>query len=60
MMKKLPRYTLRVPKSMLNKLAYTSDFYGRTKNKEIEYIIRKYLNEFERMYGPIPDNDDDE
>lgn len=60
MMKNLPRYTLRIPRSLLNKLAYTANFYGRTKNKEIEFIIRKYLNEFERMYGNIPDIEDDE
>lgn len=60
MMKKLPRYTLRIPNYLLKKLSYTADFYGRTKNKEIEMIIRKYLNEFERMYGTIPDTEDDE
>ena len=59
-MKQLPRYTLRVPRSLLKKVAYTAEFNGRTKNKEIEIIIRKYINEFERLYGVIPDTDDDE
>lgn len=59
-MNKIPRYTLRVPNSMLKKLSYTAHFNGRTKNKEIEMIIRKYLNEFERMYGVIPDCDDED
>ena len=44
---------------MLNKLAYTANFYGRTKNKEIEYIIRKYLADYERMYGIIDVEDEE-
>ena len=58
-MKKYPRYTLRIPQSMLNKLAYTANFNGRTKNKEIEMIIKKYINDFERSYGTIPDDDEE-
>ena len=60
-----PRFTLRVSKELLFKLSYISDFNGRTKNKQIEQILRKHVNEFEKKYGVIsvPDNiveDDDE
>lgn len=58
-MKNYPRFTLRIPRSLLSKLAYTANFYGRTKNKEIEYIIRKYLADYERMYGIIDVEDDE-
>ena len=34
MKKDYPRYTLRVSKELLYKLAYVADFYGRTKNRE--------------------------
>lgn len=60
MMKNYPRYTLRVPRSTLNKISYTAKFNGRTKNKEIEMMIRRYLNDFERMYGTIPDCSEEE
>ncbi len=59
-MKSYPRFTLRVPQGMLTKLAYTAKFNGRTKNKEIEMLIRKHINEFERLYGTIPDTEEDE
>ena len=54
MKKDYPRYTLRVSKEMLFKLAFVSDFYGRSKNREIEYMIKKHIEEFEKKYGEIP------
>lgn len=64
MKKNYPRYTLRIPQNMMAKLAYIADFNGRTKNKEIEMIIRRHIYDYERSYGTIPlpatlDDDDD-
>ena len=42
----LPRYTLRVPRILLDKLEYIADYEGRTKNKELEQI-----------HGEIPETD---
>jgi predicted DNA-binding protein len=53
MRKDFPRYTLRITREMLDKVGFIAEFNGRTKNKEIEYIIKKYINEYERMYGMI-------
>ncbi len=53
MKKEFPRYTLRVSAELLYKLGYIADFEGRTKNREIEYILKKHVNEFERNYGEI-------
>ena len=53
MRKNYPRYTLRIAREMLDKVGFIADFNGRTKNKEIEYIIKKYINDYERMYGYI-------
>lgn len=40
-MKELPpRYTLRVSQMLLDKLGYIADFEGRTKNKELEQMIK--------------------
>ena len=52
----LPRYTLRIPQILLDKLAYIADFEGRTKNKEIEQLIRKRIAEFEEIHGTISVN----
>lgn len=58
MKKDCPRFTLRVSKELLYKLSYISDFNGRTKNKQIEQILRKHVNEFEKKYGVISVPDD--
>lgn len=49
----LPRYTLRIPQELLDKLAYIAEYEGRTKNKEIEQLIKKRINEFEALHGEI-------
>ena len=49
----LPRYTLRIPQELLDKLAYIAAYEGRTKNKEIEQLIKKRIAEFEEIHGTI-------
>lgn len=49
----LPRYTLRIPQILLDKLGYIADSEGRTKNKELEQLIKKRIAEFEEQYGEI-------
>ena len=49
----LPRYTLRIPQLLLDKLAYVAEYEGRTKNKEIEQLIKKRIAEFENIHGTI-------
>lgn len=44
----LPRYTLRVSKILLDKLGYVAEYEGRTKNREIEQLIKKRVAEFEK------------
>ena len=39
----LPRYTLRVSQVLLDKLAYIAEYEGRTKNKELEQLIKSEL-----------------
>ena len=50
----LPRYTLRVPQELLDKLAYIADYEGRTKNKELEQLIKRHIEAFEAEHGIIP------
>ena len=51
----LPRYTLRVPQELLDKLGYIAEYEGRTKNKEIEQLIKKRIAEFEAIHGEMPE-----
>ena len=52
----LPRYTLRVSQVLLDKLAFIAEFEGRTKNKEIEQLIKRWIAEFEKENGTIEIN----
>lgn len=48
-----PRYTLRISQILLDKIGYIAEYEGRTKNKEIEQLIRKCIAEFEAEHGVI-------
>ena len=49
----LPRYTLRIERDDLDKLAYIARYNGRSKNQEIEWLIRRHIREFEKKHGKI-------
>lgn len=52
-MKNTVRYSLRIPKELQEKIKYTSAFNSRSRNREYEIAIKRYINDFERLYGPI-------
>lgn len=49
----LPRYTLRINRITLDKLEYIAKFNGRSKNREIERLIRRHIADFEKEHGRI-------
>lgn len=49
----LPRYTLRINRITLDKLEYIAEYNGRSKNKEIEWLIRQHIKVFEEVHGTI-------
>lgn len=49
----LPRYTLRINQILLDKLEYVAEYNGRSKNREIEMLIRRHIQEFETENGKI-------
>ena len=49
----LSRYTLRVSQTLLDKLGVIAEYEGRTKNREIEQMIKKRIAEFEAEHGAI-------
>ena len=52
-MRKFIRFTLRIPNQLQEKIKYTADFNCRSQNKEFEIAIKRYINDFERLYGTI-------
>lgn len=50
----LPRYTLRVPRDILEKMSYIAEQNDRSTNKEIERLMKKHIEEYESKNGQIP------
>ena len=44
----LSRYTLRVEQKLLDKLGYIAEYEGRTKNRELEQMIKKRIRDSSR------------
>lgn len=55
----MARFTLRVPKELLEKLGSIAEYNGRTKNKELEQMIKARIKSFEQKHGEIPLSDDE-
>lgn len=49
------RFTLRISYELLNKFGYISEYYGRSKNKELEYLMKKRVADYEKRYEKIPE-----
>lgn len=49
----IARYTVRINQILLNKLEYISKYEYRSKNKEIEQLIKKRIIQFEKENGKI-------
>ncbi len=47
------RFTLRVDPELLEKLGYIAEYEGRTKNRELEQMIKRRIREFEAEHGEI-------
>ncbi len=56
----LPRFTLRISQILLSKIAYIAEYEGRTKNKEIEQLIKRRIEDFEATHGTIELSKDQE
>ena len=45
------RFTLRVSQELLDKFGYIAEYEGRTKNKELEQMIKARIAAFEKELG---------
>lgn len=50
------RFTLRIDPELLEKLGYVAEYEGRTKNRELEQLIKRRIREFEAEHGTIPES----
>lgn len=50
---KLLRYTLRIDRELFRKFRYVAEYEGRSANKEIEQMMKKRVDEFEKKNGKI-------
>lgn len=48
------RYTLRVDPELLEKFGYVAEYEGRTKNRELEQMMKRRVADFEQKHGEIP------
>ncbi len=50
---KLARFTIRVPRVLLDKVGYIAEYNGRTKNKELEQMMKARISAFEQKIREI-------
>lgn len=50
---KQAKYTLRIDAQLLRALKYIAEYEGRSANREIEVLIKRYIAEFEKKNGKI-------
>ena len=53
MEEKLLRYTLRMDRYSYQKFSYVAEYEGRSANREIEQMLKKRIEEFEKEHGEI-------
>lgn len=53
----LPRYTLRIPKILLEKIRYIAEENGRSANREIELLVKQRIKDYEDKNGIISPSD---
>ena len=47
-------FSLRISETLITKLKIIAIENKRSTNKEMEYVLDKFVNEFEKAYGEVP------
>lgn len=50
---KLSKFTLRIDSDLLQKFRFVAEYNARSANREIELLIRKHIQDFEKKQGKI-------
>lgn len=54
------KFTVRIHPQAARKLAYIADYYGRSQNRQINWLVKQCIAEFERDHGKIPLGEEEE
>ncbi len=46
-------FSLRISEELLNKVKYTAKMHSRSTNKEMEFILKRYIYNYEKQFGQI-------
>lgn len=49
----LKNFSLRIDQELLRKLHYVADYNGRSANREIEFLIKRHVAQYEKEHGKI-------
>lgn len=49
----LPKFTIRMERDLLNKIRYVAEYNARSTNREVEFLIRNHVKDFEKQHGEI-------
>lgn len=52
-MKSEVKFTVRLDPTLAKKLAYIADYYGRSQNGQISWLVKQCVTEFEHEHGAI-------
>lgn len=52
-------FNLRIPEEMNDKITQIAKLEDRSKNKQIEYILKKYIQQYEKENGTIDIDSED-
>ena len=50
---KQSKLTIRVESTLLEKFRFVADYNARSANREIEVLMKKHVEEFEKKHGKI-------
>lgn len=53
MQKELTKFTIRINPETAKKLVYIADYYGRSQNRQIDWLCKQCVLEFEEEHGKI-------
>ncbi len=53
MRREYTKFTVRIHPEIARKLVYVADYYGRSQNRQIDWLCKQCILEFEREHGKI-------
>ena len=48
-----PPFSVRIPEDLLRKIKLLAELNKRSANKQVEYILEKFVEDYEAAHGPL-------